>query len=74
MPIYEFRCNQCGQRLEKLCSIDQSSAKLPCPACSAAELYRVMSGFSSPGAGNQATGGASGCSTCSSGNCSTCGH
>ncbi len=52
MPIYEYECKACGQRLEKLQKI--SAAPLTdCPACEAPELVRLVSaaGFRLAGGG-----------------------
>ncbi len=52
MPIYEYECKACGQRLEKLQKI--SAAPLTdCPACEAPELSRLVSaaGFRLAGGG-----------------------
>ena len=52
MPIYEYECKACGQRLEKLQKL--SAAPLTdCPACAAPELVRLVSaaGFRLAGGG-----------------------
>ncbi|MGJ7461765.1 FmdB family zinc ribbon protein [Halomonas sp. MA07-2] len=52
MPIYEYECKACGQRLEKLQKL--SAAPLTdCPACTAPELVRLVSaaGFRLAGGG-----------------------
>ena len=43
MPIYEYQCQVCGERLEKLQSISSDPLK-ECPACGAEEgLKRLIS-------------------------------
>lgn len=79
MPIYEFKCQSCGRRFEKLCSIGESGEGLACPQCGTIGPRRVMSGFAAKSSGRDdfggpASSGGSGCSGCSSSNCSTCGH
>ncbi|MBE0488473.1 MAG: zinc ribbon domain-containing protein [Halomonas sp.] len=52
MPIYEYECKACGQRLEKLQKL--SAAPLTdCPACEAPALSRLVSaaGFRLAGGG-----------------------
>ena len=52
MPIYEYRCQNCGHELEKLQRM--SDAPLTdCPACEQAELKRLISaaGFRLKGSG-----------------------
>ncbi|MBQ8972660.1 MAG: zinc ribbon domain-containing protein [Clostridia bacterium] len=62
MPLYEFRCPQCGCRFELLCSISQRDNAV-CPKC-AGKVERVYQGKCAFGA----IKGASGCG----GNCSGC--
>ncbi|HHW44843.1 zinc ribbon domain-containing protein [Desulfofundulus thermobenzoicus] len=82
MPIYEFRCLNCGHRFERLCSMGEKGEGQVCPACRSTGAQRVMSSFASPGkrdAGSSAgtgnsTGGSGGCAGCAGGSCTTCGH
>lgn len=71
MPIYEFRCDKCGHRFEKLCPLGADGAKMECPVCAAPAPKRVMSGFCACGT---ESGGGSSCGSCSSSNCGSCGH
>ena len=51
MPIYEYRCPACGKKSSRIWMRLPSTADeaaLPCPACGAARLARLMSRFSSP--------------------------
>jgi putative FmdB family regulatory protein len=52
MPIYEYQCESCGHRLEKLQRINDAPLT-DCPDCDAAELRRLVSaaGFRLKGAG-----------------------
>jgi putative FmdB family regulatory protein len=43
MPIYEFRCAQCGEIFEKLFMTSDESAELSCPKCSAYTIEKVVS-------------------------------
>jgi putative FmdB family regulatory protein len=45
MPMYEFRCEECGTRFEDLVALGTRSA--PCPECSS---QRTVRAFSAPGA------------------------
>ncbi|MET1254796.1 FmdB family zinc ribbon protein [Aliikangiella maris] len=52
MPIYEYKCNACDHRLEKLQRISDDPLK-DCPECSAPELTKLISaaGFRLTGTG-----------------------
>ncbi|QTF91139.1 zinc ribbon domain-containing protein [Halomonas sp. BM-2019] len=52
MPIYEYECKACGQRLEKLQKLS-ATPLTDCPACEAPELSRLVSaaGFRLAGGG-----------------------
>lgn len=43
MPIFEFRCLECGNLFEKLFLRSDEEAELECPECKAASLERVVS-------------------------------
>ena len=43
MPIYEFRCLQCGQTFEKLFLKTDDEVQLRCPACHSDSLERIIS-------------------------------
>ncbi|MDD2443245.1 MAG: zinc ribbon domain-containing protein [Desulfotomaculaceae bacterium] len=73
MPIYEFRCTECGRRFEILCAMGESGGSLHCPKCGAGSPERVMSSFNATGTGG-GKGTGSECATCSTHNCSSCGH
>ena len=78
MPIYEYRCEQCGHDFEELVFGD---AKPPCPACGSDRTSKLMSACRhtaghNPG-GYQGTTvpaprGGGGCSGCPGGSCATC--
>jgi putative FmdB family regulatory protein len=44
MPIYEYRCKDCGERFERLTlTIDQDPPDLLCPTCESHDLQRLIS-------------------------------
>ena len=47
MPIYEFECEECGERFEELVAASVGSA--PCPACGSERTRRLISTVSPPG-------------------------
>jgi putative FmdB family regulatory protein len=44
MPVYEFRCGNCGERVEMLVRSFEEQ-EFPCPFCKGNSLKRVMSAF-----------------------------
>ncbi|MBU4534007.1 MAG: zinc ribbon domain-containing protein [Eubacteriales bacterium] len=78
MPIYEFRCDKCGHRFEKLCPMGETGENVKCPECDQVYPRKLVSGFAAPGApradggdGADGGGGAS-CSGCSASSCAGC--
>ena len=47
MPIYEFRCTQCGHKFEELVFATHDVEGLHCPNCGAKNVNKLMSAFSS---------------------------
>ena len=56
MPIYEYRCSQCGHELEAMQKISEA-ALTQCPSCHADSLVKLVSaaGFQLKGSGWYAT-------------------
>jgi putative FmdB family regulatory protein len=56
MPIYEYRCSQCGHELEVMQKISEAALKR-CPSCAADTLVKLVSaaGFQLKGSGWYAT-------------------
>ena len=51
MPIYEYICQECQERFEKLIRQPQSTLAGPhCPRCDSTRTERVMSSFAQGGA------------------------
>ena len=72
MPIYEFRCLQCGEVFEKLFRKSDAESVLACPECKSEELERVLSrtnyvkgmrGTPNPKITTKSCGGAGTCAT-----------
>ncbi|ROQ93580.1 FmdB family zinc ribbon protein [Desulfosoma caldarium] len=77
MPIYEYRCESCGERYE--CLVFRSNEEVCCPKCGSSQAHKEMSvfGFKSGGEKGAASSrmgstGASSCSGCSARSCATC--
>jgi putative FmdB family regulatory protein len=47
MPIYEFECEECGNRFEEL--VPSEAAEVACPRCGSTRTRRLMSAVSPPG-------------------------
>jgi len=62
MPIFEYRCNACGEQIEKISSKPQD--EIPCPTCGK-PAAKVLSVF--------ATSGSSKPDACPSGGCAPSG-
>ena len=43
MPIYEFQCNKCGKRFEKILSLSKSSKNIECNCPKKAPSKKVVS-------------------------------
>ncbi|GFM36698.1 FmdB family zinc ribbon protein [Desulfovibrio psychrotolerans] len=78
MPLYEYKCEECGKIFEELVFGDDAPA---CPGCNSTATHKLLSAvkFRMPGGSSYDSGGSSGtssggsgCSGCSGGNCSTC--
>jgi putative FmdB family regulatory protein len=65
MPIYEYQCNQCGQKFEVRQAIGEGSSGLMCPKCHAQKPKRLLSSFFSPVSSTTELAESS-CPTCSS--------
>jgi putative FmdB family regulatory protein len=45
MPIYEYRCSQCGLKFEIHRSMEDGNGMIKCPACGKANAQRLFSSF-----------------------------
>jgi len=45
MPIYEYRCEDCGTRFEKLVRRVADAPELECPSCGKKHLQQELSTF-----------------------------
>ena len=71
MPIYEFRCLDCGEEFEEL--VLSSNSDVVCKQCESGKIERLLSAVSFKSGGSFTSAvGSSGCSTCSATSCSSC--
>ncbi len=68
MPIFEFRCMQCGKLFEKLFVNRDEKIELTCPQCHGDSLERVISKASYKMAAGKDGGPKITTKSCSSGN------
>ena len=77
MPMYEYRCEQCGRAFSLRRTIDQRDAAAECPGCGGDQVVRLVSIFAafSHGDGGAVTAlNSSPCSGCAStAGCQGCG-
>jgi len=50
MPIFEYLCDECGTRFEKLVRRSGESNGLVCPSCASDQLKQQLSTFAAHGA------------------------
>jgi putative FmdB family regulatory protein len=56
MPIFEYKCPNCGHRFEKLVLSSKRQRELRCPECDSPDVQKAISLFGAVGKG--ASGGA----------------
>lgn len=49
MPMYEYRCKECGKTYEKLRRLQDADRDLECPYCAAKDVERLISAFAMTG-------------------------
>ena len=70
MPIYEYICDDCGTKFEKLVRGNQSA--IACPSCGESRLQTVLSTFAAHSSNGKArAAGASEFPSCAGGMCQT---
>ncbi|MGH9737130.1 MAG: FmdB family zinc ribbon protein [Candidatus Acidiferrales bacterium] len=61
MPIFEYVCDDCGERYEKL--VMTKSTKISCPKCESSKQSVQLSVFAAPANGTKASNGGSSASS-----------
>lgn len=56
MPVYEYRCLDCGGVFELLRRMQDADRDLTCPECQSEEIERLLSTFAMGGCGGSAPG------------------
>jgi putative FmdB family regulatory protein len=55
MPIFEYKCQECGAKFEKLIYREGAEAELVCPECGKQDLKRELSTFAAHTSGAAST-------------------
>jgi len=45
MPIYEYKCQDCGEKFEKLVRLGAMETEVKCPVCHSDQVKRLISIF-----------------------------
>ena len=74
MPVYEYKCEKCGQIFEKLIRNQTQKDNVTCGKCGSRKIEKLVSGFACSGTerSGSADHSTSGCGTCSLPSCSSC--
>ncbi|MBM3735715.1 MAG: zinc ribbon domain-containing protein [Acidobacteria bacterium] len=51
MPMYEYRCQECGRKYEQLRRFADADRDLQCPECASERVERLLSAFAAHGCG-----------------------
>lgn len=65
MPIFEYKCNNCGKKFDVLHKSSTNMAEVVCPDCQSKNSKKLLSSFSA----SMSSGGFEGGSSCSDGSC-----
>lgn len=60
MPIYEYRCRNCGKVFDAFQRVGEDGEALVCPECGTAKPEKLFSSFASTGTGSDARASAGG--------------
>ena len=66
MPIYEYKCSQCGHQFDVLQRIGADGSDLTCPGCGTAKPEKMVSAFASSGGGSDSYAPSTSSAGCSS--------
>lgn len=61
MPIFEYRCKDCGEKFETLVYSSSGDETIECPECGSAQTEKQMSMFASSGGSGSNSGSKSSC-------------
>jgi putative FmdB family regulatory protein len=52
MPLYEYECQNCQHKFEKLVRLNASNGSVVCPACGSSDVKRAISLFATASSGS----------------------
>ncbi|MDA8018912.1 MAG: zinc ribbon domain-containing protein [Thermoanaerobaculia bacterium] len=61
MPLYEYRCQECGELFEILQTVDADARGVRCPACGTQRAKRQLSTFAASTSSSDAPSSRPGC-------------
>ena len=65
MPLYDYKCEKCGEQFEQLLSASNKNAAVKCPKCNSTKTTRQFSSFT----GTCSAGAGTGAAACPTGTC-----
>ena len=65
MPIFEFRCSECGASFEELVRSASSTAEVVCPECGSEQVVKQISTFASRISGGSSPSYSASAASCS---------
>jgi len=75
MPLYEYRCKDCGYHFDALRPMKDADNPITCKQCAGDHTERQISVFFAQSGGKVVAGGnGGGCAGCAGGSCASCGH
>jgi len=74
MPIFEYRCEDCGKSFELMRSFKEADHTALCSFCKSDKTRRMLSRFFSHNQNPSSASSSNSCSGCMGGSCSTCRH
>jgi putative FmdB family regulatory protein len=57
MPLYDYRCRDCGEIFEKLRRMHEADHDVQCPKCHSENVERMLSSFATSGGCGSGSGG-----------------
>ncbi|HDN80030.1 MAG: zinc ribbon domain-containing protein [Chloroflexi bacterium] len=74
MPLYEYKCNDCGHHFELLRSMSKADEPAQCPYCGSSGTSRLISPFAavSRGEGGESKPLTNPCAGCTATTCTSC--